>query len=202
MHHVKSPDELDSRLSWALDCKMDTRIEIAEPEKTGKGRVVFTSSNQCIHLPLAGDSITWLKVRNAGSMKLNPDSCADGLFIELTGVSARIHIVELKKTVNLGKWDDIKSQFAGMVKQGLALVGVLGISVTEFVLYTAYWKDDLTPKETATIFAEKFELADNLSMPEQDWLDGAIDVLFIKGAKHVPIPCQLNGNEFFAEITI
>lgn len=202
MHFSKTPDELDRRLAWLLDYKMDTRIEIAEPAKTGKGRVVFTSSNHCLHLPMGGDCITWLKVRNAGSTKLNPDSCADGLFIELTGVCARIHIVELKKTVSLGKWGEIKTKFSGMVKQCLALVGVLGISVTEFVFYTAYWKDDLTPNETATIGVEKFELADDLSMPEQDWLDGAVDILFIKGAKHVPIPCQLNGDEFFAEIKI
>lgn len=187
MHDGPLPDELQECLQWFRHRDFSDSVTIHEKAQDGKGSVTFRAAVPVLlDVPLArGSSINWL----------SDGKCADGLFFEWLGDGLRAHIVELKRSVDLEIWErKIKGrggQFAGMLKQAVAAAALLGWPLRDVVFYTAYRYDNLSPTETATLGSFKIETGGSVDeAPEQDWLEGAVDVLRRSRARHVRIPCE------------
>lgn len=145
-------DELDRRLTariqdgfcWASEAP----IEIFEENVTGEARVTCTFSSGAVGLVFRLEKVGFPFLRQAKSVDwLVLVHLPDG------GLSA--HLIECKRTVNQGKWHDIKEQMAASVTRGLALAGALGSEIRRFHCYTAYRNDRVSPQRSPDPVLEK-----------------------------------------------
>lgn len=92
---------------------------------------------------------------------LRGDKNADGalLLIHPDG-RTEAHIVECKRKVTQGKWEDILQQMRWTLYKLLALAGVLGISIDEVHLCTAYRVDELSEESSPNPTVGKPTLGD------------------------------------------
>ncbi|MFC0211819.1 hypothetical protein ACFFK0_05005 [Paenibacillus chartarius] len=88
--------------------------------------------------------------------------CADGIIIECTASDcqrAKIYIIELKTTIGVMTWNDVKAQFRGATLRALAFATSIGINHIEAISYcTAYLEDSEIKK-----IAEAIERQSNLT---------------------------------------
>ncbi|MGB8954577.1 MAG: hypothetical protein WCC10_04340 [Tumebacillaceae bacterium] len=80
--------------------------------------------------------------------------CADGIIIELDPADqsqARVHIIELKKSMGSRTWEKVKEQFYGASLRALAFASSVGIHrILSIHYYTGYVDDDEMKKSIET----------------------------------------------------
>ena len=138
-------------------------LEVTEETDEGRGRVEFFCSN---HL---------LKI-NSGNLNhlpfLKDSKNADGVFLEFKdGEVIALHIVELKKTINLTKWDEVKNQIRSSLRHSLGFLGVLDLKLPEkLVCHTCYQNDEVLKQIHANPVLSKAMLGQQQTNTKQDFL--------------------------------
>ncbi|WP_437622627.1 hypothetical protein [Sorangium sp. So ce1151] len=115
---------------------------VKETKKEGHAEVA------CI-IPEGHLCIQWRFEETGRFLFLLGDKNADGAFLVI-GPDGRIeaHIIECKRKVTQGKWEDILQQMRWTLYKLLALAGVLGLSIDEVHLGTAYRFDELSEESS------------------------------------------------------
>ncbi|NLY64699.1 MAG: hypothetical protein GX070_07075 [Alcaligenaceae bacterium] len=143
---------------------LPNRIEVIEEASDGQGRIEFFGTN---HL---------LKI-NSGNLNhlpfLKDTKNADGVFLELENSKPlALHIVELKKTINLTKWDEVKSQIRSSLRHSLGFLGVLNLTLPEkLVCHTCYQNDDIQKDRYAKPVLSKPIVGKLLNSKKPDFLE-------------------------------
>lgn len=94
---------------------------VEELDAQGKGRIEFTGSGTALGLRPVRDNMPLLW--------FHENECADGAFIMDDDEGIHIHLVELKSTVNAGKWSKARRQFEGMYANAIAVLGFFDVAV-------------------------------------------------------------------------
>lgn len=123
-------------------------IEIVEANESGAGKAIFTTNKEALHIK---------HVRNAPPIKwMKNQKCADGAIV-IVDPDVVLHVVELKKTIGNGKWDDIRSQIEGMIFNAIAILAVIGIDrPNEIICHIAYETDRMPAAGSANSISLKF----------------------------------------------
>lgn len=142
----------------------DAPVSIEEVEPAGAGSVTMkVTGDYVVVRPKSGThQIIWL----------SDSKCADGGIVAFkNSTTVSIHIVELKSSVNLRRWEEVKSQFNGMLLNSLALLrlGGIQIDVNEVKCYLAFTKDKITAQISASPVLQKNMPGLNNSMTGKDW---------------------------------
>lgn len=143
---------------------LSNQIEVIEEEKSGEGKVQFLSANRLIKI-------------NAGNLNhlpfLEDSKNADGVFLELeNNIPVALHIVELKKTINLTKWDEVKNQIRSSLRHSLGFLGVLNLTLPEkLVCHTCYQNDDIEKDRYAKPVLSKPSVGKRLAAQQTNFLD-------------------------------
>jgi hypothetical protein len=121
---------------------------VQETAVPGEARVVLTLPEGCLciqwNLPTGLFRVLQKEANADGAFVLR---CADGGF--------EAHVVECKKTVNLSKWAEARTQMRWTLSRLRGLSGVLGIELRRGVLYTAFRTDDLSPESAPNPTAQR-----------------------------------------------
>lgn len=130
--------DLDSRLGLfdaILVEKSDKCSVIEEKTQSGYARLNLSFTNPCITFKKLDDNrLGYFKQKNT----------ADGLMIEMTPEKCRLHIFELKKTIDISSLEKMLKQFKGAYLNALAIAGYLGITYDQVLLYCGYRYDKLS----------------------------------------------------------
>lgn len=144
-------------------------FQLDETDKEGRARVnlVLHESKECI-LFYSG---------NGGETRFfqftSKPKCADGALLVLVAADPMIcdvYVVEIKKSVSIGGWPDLREQIRGMIFRVQALCGVLTLQVRHTVCCVSY-AQDLFPREDAIA---KVDRHSRLGSPAADPNDAAI----------------------------
>ncbi|MBC7907680.1 MAG: hypothetical protein H7Y60_13185 [Rhodospirillaceae bacterium] len=164
------------RLEWLNRDRLEfseTRVHVEETAREGKGVVSFDLTSPCLRLKVGEKPIAWLAEQR----------CADGLILELSNGRLRVHIIELKKIVRAVTWASIQEQFAGMLRNALAVIGVAGLpEMFEVVFYTAFTQDEVSATPDS-LMETKFEVGEAPLAPNS-WTATHIDICHVRGAHH------------------
>ncbi|AUX27719.1 uncharacterized protein SOCEGT47_083170 [Sorangium cellulosum] len=115
---------------------------VKETKKDGYAEVA------CI-VPEGHICIQWRLEETGRFLFLRGDKNADGALL-LLGPDGQVeaHIIECKRKVTQGKWEDILQQMRWTLYKLLALAGALGLSIDEVYLGTAYRLDELSEESS------------------------------------------------------
>jgi len=112
----------EDRLNWIYNDKYEfnNEVKVIETNESGKAEIIFTSVHKLMKICLSEDNrLKYLKRANV----------ADGTICELyNDNNIDLHIIECKRSVNLGKWEKVKLQLEGGVLNSFALSGLLNKS--------------------------------------------------------------------------
>ncbi|AGP42266.1 hypothetical protein BE04_24445 [Sorangium cellulosum] len=119
-----------------------SQATVKETKKDGYAEVACT-------IPEGHICIQWRFEETGRFLFLRGDKNADGALLFI-GPDDRIeaHIIECKRKVTQGKWEDILQQMRWTLYKLLALAGVLGLSIDEVRLGTAYRFDELSEESS------------------------------------------------------
>ncbi|WP_437589956.1 hypothetical protein [Sorangium sp. So ce1000] len=120
-----------------------SQATVKETKESGYAEVA------CIIIPEGHLCIQWRFEETGRFPFLRGDKNADGAFLVI-GPDGRIqaHIIECKRKVTQGKWEDILQQMRWTLYKLLSLAGVLGLSIDEVYLGTAYRLDELSEESS------------------------------------------------------
>ncbi|WP_437734147.1 hypothetical protein [Sorangium sp. So ce1335] len=119
-----------------------SQATVKETKKDGYAEVACT-------IPEGHICIQWRLDETGRFLFLRGDKNADGALL-LIGPDdwVEAHIIECKRKVTQGKWEDILQQMRWTLYKLLALAGVLGLSIDEVHLGTAYRVDELSEESS------------------------------------------------------
>ncbi|MDE7201695.1 MAG: hypothetical protein K2O91_07280 [Lachnospiraceae bacterium] len=164
-------------------------------------------SNTSLHLTEKGEGQADLEVRlisecilirNHENNKMQyfiNKKCADYVMFESIDDIWRVHIFEMKKTVNEEKWEnEIKHQFHGAMQNALAFSGVLGVEIADIVLHTVYRNDKINDMANPV---RQHLCTHRKSISGTDWNDSEISLEFLdkKRFKHDKIKLDIETGE-------
>lgn len=112
------------------------RLLLKEKKKDGEAELTLQLQNPCILFSKLEDK----KLRYFKNQK-----CADYVLYEYKENSWEMYIFELKRSIGLSQWDQIKEQAKGAMQNGLAIAGFLGIEISleRTRLYSVYRNDKI-----------------------------------------------------------
>ena len=123
-------------------------ITVKELEDEGASCIEFSSTNNQL-----------LKINCGNKNHLNfltDTKNSDGVFLELKDEKAvALHFVELKRTISLSKWTEVKGQIRGSLKHSLGFLGVLNIPLPNKLVCHTVFQFDGTAQEAQTKLADK-----------------------------------------------
>lgn len=123
-------------------------IAVEELEEEGASCIEFSSTNNQLI------KINWGNKNHLNFLTDTKNS--DGVFIELEGKKAvALHFVELKRTISLSKWTEVKGQIRGSLKHSLGFLGVLNIPILNKLVCHTVFQFDGTEQEAQTKLADK-----------------------------------------------
>lgn len=83
---------------------------------------------------------------------LSNDQNADGAFFVLgRDDEVEAHIIECKMTLNRGTWVKVRKQMRATLLRLRALAGVLGLTITRVVCYSAFHEEEAAPLTSANL---------------------------------------------------
>jgi hypothetical protein len=170
---------------------------VVERERQGE-------ANVACRIPEGSLCIQWI-LKDGLFLFLREQKNADGAFFLGAGQEAfEAHVIECKRTVDQSKWNDINHQMGWTLLRLRALAGVLGVTLSRAVLYTAYRNDKLSPDSSPNPAAmrrtvgapaepEEQEL-NNARRRQLDWMEDDIELRGFSGRfPHKKIELDANG---------
>ncbi len=114
----------------------DHQLLLEEKKADGAAKLLLQLQNPCILFSKLEDK----KLRYFKNQK-----CADYILYECKEDSWEMHIFELKRSIGVASWEQIKEQAKGAMQNGLAIAGFLGIEVNlkRTHLYSVYRNDKI-----------------------------------------------------------
>ncbi|WP_394648246.1 hypothetical protein [uncultured Sphingomonas sp.] len=156
---------------------------VEELEAQGAGRIEFASSGEALCLRPVSDNMPLLW--------FHEDECADGAFIMDDDKGIHIHLVELKSTVNVGKWSKARRQFEGMYANAIAVLGFFDMGIPHRITcHLALKKENISRSTRSNPALQKRLIGRPVSatgdfLPTQEqFTGGVIDLMDIK---NVPV---------------
>lgn len=162
-----------------------------DPFEKGNGSVDFTETYKIGNVPgmmrltvqsprnfwfvdkLDGNKLTHLK------NFLQRKRCADGVIWEQREADQWIlHVVELKRSVNVSVWEHIKSQFAVAYRLCRMVAASLDIEFEQVLFYTALVNDNVSSNSDDTadidpiIETPELDMPDDMPLPWDEWKSG------------------------------
>lgn len=151
-----------------------------------------------LKVTLSSECILFQELEKRKLQYFKNKKCADYVIFENKDGSWRVHIFELKKTVDSKEWSNkIKLQFAGALQNSLALAGVLGIQLEldNLVLYTVYRNDKINnPANPVSIRCQMYDNAKAVGNDDcKDWNEERICIELVESisAEHHKIPLNI-----------
>ena len=122
-----------------LDCLVNeihhvdaTSVSVVETDPGGAGTFRFNVDNECLCIRLPEKAVRWMK----------EEDCADGAIFEFSPGGLRLHLVELKSTINSAKVIKLKKQFYGAYYNACFIATLLNLGpITEVILHVAYTRE-------------------------------------------------------------
>ena len=103
----------------------------------------------------------------------------------------KLYLIEMKSCVGDKTWQDVKGKFRASYLLGLAIAGMLELSISETVMYTTFEKVLLKPPETMPS-ARRLPSGRNMVRMEDEWNGGRLCLNFGERVPFVHIPIQMN----------
>ena len=189
---------IDKRVSYALEHFLDNvyfesqqeMYELREKSKQGKARIFLTvGSKDNICVKNYDDTPFWNILRQEKNMLRKR---IDHFILRKNSNVWELHLIEIKKTVNVNVWQSVKTQMSGSYLTIKALLTFLGISIQNenIFVYTAYGEDKMTVNnsEAEGVTTGTFKTGERILNPKlEEWDAGLI---------YIPI-IDLNGNIYF-----
>jgi len=154
---------------------LNKEIEFEELEADGACKIKFISP---------GNNLLKINWGNKNHLNFLTDiKNSDGVFLEFEGDKAiALHFVELKRTISLGKWTEVKGQIRGSLKHSLGFLGVLNIPIPNKLVCHTGFQIDSTEQESQAKFADKKPLIGQ-KMPRRknetllkEWLQETVEI--------------------------
>lgn len=141
--------------------QLDKTITVEELENEGASCIEFSSpQNQLL-------KINWGNKNHLSFLTDTKNS--DGVILELQGDKAvALHFIELKRTISLGKWKEVKGQIRGSLKHSLGFLGILNIPIPNRLVCHTVFQFDNTKQESQAKFADKKPLIGQKMPPRQN----------------------------------
>ncbi|MDD6170398.1 MAG: hypothetical protein PUB46_10045 [Lachnospiraceae bacterium] len=128
------------------------------------------------------------------SKKLSMWKRVDHIIFEHLGEKQwRIHLIEMKSSVNADKWVEVKGKFRAsyLLVQGIA--AMLEMNIVETLMYTTYEHVDM--KHDLTLpSARRIRSGRRIVRPEDEWSGGQFELNFGEGVPFQHIPIQMTRN--------
>jgi hypothetical protein len=155
------PRKILERIKVEYIAQSETKLDVAEAEEGGKGRVTFSLSSSCIRVRLPRQPIKWL--RNQRS--------ADAIIIQTRGEAVHLHLIELKSKMSASEWLKTKEQSDGAYLNALAIGALWKLPDFASVnLHVAYREDRLRSADVTAPSVLKRGLGERLPVDVSDWL--------------------------------
>lgn len=173
-----------SRLNLVNDKRIKLErnsVSIVETEKGGAGTVIFTKNGDMISVQFKpGQHVHWLKNQK----------CSDGAIIVESGSDIQCHVVELKTTLSAKEWAKAQAQFAGMVANLYAVLGVLDLpDFSSLRCHISYIKETITASAAASPVLSKLPIGTPANSPAAlSWSGLSIKVLEHDNIPVNPVP--------------
>lgn len=161
-------------------------VEIVENHEAGKGSAVFD---------FPGEGIKVVHVNNKPPLSWSKEQkCADGALIELTAEGCNLHIIELKKKINVASWEKIKRQVLGMIYNAKAIAAVAECGNFEKIFcYVCYEEEVLSGTNSANPILLKPLLGVKPSGPAFEWRYSLFDLEDFKNIRVQKVVRPPNG---------
>lgn len=119
-----------------LVCWNDHQFVLEEKKEQGEAELL---------LELPDPGILFSRLEDKKLRYFKNQKCADYLLYKYKGNNWEMHIFELKRTIGLSQWEQIKEQAKGAIQNGMAIAGFLGIEICldRVHLYSAYRNDKI-----------------------------------------------------------
>lgn len=156
-------------------------------EKKAEGEAELT-------LELHNPGILFNRLENKKLRYFKNQKCADYLLYNYRENNWEMHIFELKRSIGLSQWEQIKEQAKGAIQNGMAIAGFLGIEISldRVYLYSAYRNDKIN--DFANPGKQRYQMYKKASPEykekECDWNKQLIELDFLgkREFQHCKIP--------------
>lgn len=102
----------------------------------------------------------------------------------------KLHLIEMKGSVGERKWVEIKGKFRASYLAALAIAGILGLQVTETVMYTTFEKAWFVPPDTMPS-ARRTGTGRMLIKAEDEWNGKRFGLNFGERIPFAHVPIQM-----------
>ncbi|NBK93490.1 hypothetical protein D5278_16150 [bacterium 1XD21-13] len=158
-------------------------------EKRTEGKAELT-------LKLCAPCILFCKLEDKKLKYFKNQKCADYLLYEYKENHWEMHIFELKRSIGLSQWEQIKEQAKGAIQNGMAIAGFLGIEVSldKVHMYSAYRNDKIN--DYANPGKQRYQMHKRVSLEHSqkrcDWNAPMIELDFLGKREFHHHKVQLN----------
>ena len=138
----KINDFLDSDYIFTVNAGNSYTIE--EEKEEGRAFIECTVASDSVFVKNADKKVfSFLDVNGRNDCR----KCADAyIFVSNDVGELDINVIEIKKTVNLGRWREIKKQLEMGLYNAQSIIGFLGIHDTENIKFYIALQNDIIPK--------------------------------------------------------
>lgn len=174
---------------------MDDKILLEEKEESGRSKLnvqLMSKENLCIaNVDKKHTDLCFFQDIKDKSMKKR----VDHIIFEHQGMEKwRLHLIEMKGSVQSSKWVEIKGKFRASYLLSQAIAGMLELNIEETIMYTTFEKVQFSPSKTMPS-ARRVPTGIPLSKMEQEWSGQTFGINL---GEHLPfkhVPIQMRRNE-------
>ncbi len=174
--------------NWIDDRKYQYSKEVIlyEKEKEGKAELKFISENNLFAISLSHKN----KISVFKHQKV-----ADWIVLEfLDDDYVNLHLIELKRTISTGRWQEIKEQLKGAYEHSFLLKGLFDYKINKIFCYSAYINDKFGNVEnTANPVLLKNSVGNRSQTSAIDWNKNKISIHDLS-VSHIKIKLKLDKN--------
>ncbi|MCI8929040.1 MAG: hypothetical protein HFI96_15390 [Lachnospiraceae bacterium] len=169
-------------------------VDLEEYEETGRSKLKVclpSKENLCI-ANVDGKKTDMLFFQNdrAKSMYKRVDHI---IFEHLDSRRWRLHLIEMKSSVGEEKWIEIKGKFRASYLLAQAIAGMLELTVSDVVMYTAFEKVRFNPPDTMPV-ARRVRTGIPAVRMEQEWRGENFGLNFGERISFIHLPVQMERN--------
>ena len=174
----------------------DREVLLAETDETGKSELcVQLASDDNLCIANQDKKKTDVLFFQAGKEKSLFKRADHMIFEKRQGNQWKLHLIEMKGSVGQEKWVEIKGKFRASYLVAQAIAGMLGLDISEAVMYTTYERVEFSHSGTMPT-ARHGRLGIPQVRMEEEWEGSRFGLNFGEriSFNHIPIKMKRNMN--------